>query len=115
MHPFYTDDGWIDAGDLEPGDLILALDGDYGEVESVVIVAEMQTMYDLDVETVDTFAVGDGEWEKKLMTSPLLNHSLHNLHNLEIGTLKSLLVGGRKKQNRIRTCFTACEPVKGVK
>ncbi len=28
-----------------------------GVVESVVIVDETQTMYDLDVETVDTFAV----------------------------------------------------------
>ncbi len=61
-HPFYTDEGWEDAGDLQPGDLILSLDGDYGVVESVVIVDETQTMYDLDVETVDTFAVGDGAW-----------------------------------------------------
>jgi hypothetical protein len=36
------------------------LDGDYGVLDSVVIVDETQTMYDLDVETVDTFAVGDG-------------------------------------------------------
>ncbi|MEO1443334.1 MAG: hypothetical protein AAFV33_23225 [Chloroflexota bacterium] len=36
----YTDAGWEDAGDLEPGDLILSLDGDYGVVESVVIVDE---------------------------------------------------------------------------
>jgi hypothetical protein len=61
-HPFYTDAGWEDAGDLQPGDLILSLDGDYGVVDSVAIVAETQTMYDLDVETVDTFAVGDGAW-----------------------------------------------------
>ena len=33
-----------------------------GVVESVVIADETQTMYDLDVETVDTFAVGDGAW-----------------------------------------------------
>lgn len=59
-YPFYTDSGWEDAGDLKPGDLILSLDGDYGVVESVFIAAETQTMYDLDVETVDTFAVGDG-------------------------------------------------------
>ena len=50
------------AGDLQPGDLILSLDGDYGVVDSVVIAEETQTMYDLDVETVDTFAVGDGAW-----------------------------------------------------
>ena len=56
-HPFYTDEGWEDAGDLQPGDLVLALDGDYSTVESVVIVAETQTMYDLDVEMVDTLAL----------------------------------------------------------
>ena len=61
-HPFYTDVGWEDAGDLQPGDRILSLDGDYGVVDSVVIADETQTMYDLDVETVDTFAVGDGAW-----------------------------------------------------
>jgi hypothetical protein len=71
-HPFYTDEGWEDAGDLEPGDLILALDGDYGTVESIVIVAETQTMYDLDVAIVDTFAVGDGAWV------------VHNCENLGI-------------------------------
>ena len=61
-HPFYTDEGWEDAGDLQPGDLILSLDGDYGVVDNIVVVDETQTMYDLDVETVDTFAVGDGAW-----------------------------------------------------
>ncbi|MEO0564974.1 MAG: polymorphic toxin-type HINT domain-containing protein, partial [Chloroflexota bacterium] len=61
-HPFYTDAGWQDAGDLQPGDLILSLDGDYGVVERIVIVDDTQTMYDLDVETVDTFAVGTGAW-----------------------------------------------------
>ena len=31
-------------------------------MDSVAIDDETQTMYDLDVETVDTFAVGDGAW-----------------------------------------------------
>ena len=66
-HPFYTDAGWEDAGDLDPGDQILSLDGDYGVVDSVVIVDETQTMYDLDVETVDTFAVGDGAWVVRVL------------------------------------------------
>ncbi|MEO1669011.1 MAG: polymorphic toxin-type HINT domain-containing protein, partial [Chloroflexota bacterium] len=62
-HPFYTDDGvWVDAADLTAGEQILSLGGDYGVVDSVVIADETQTMYDLDVETVDTFAVGDGAW-----------------------------------------------------
>ncbi len=34
-----TDEGvWIDAGALEVGEMILSLDGDYGIVESVVVV-----------------------------------------------------------------------------
>ena len=61
-HPFYTDEGWVDAEDLQPGDLVLALDGDYGVVEATLTEARTQTMYDLDVAIVDTFAVGDGAW-----------------------------------------------------
>ena len=70
-HPFYTDAGWEDAGDLEPGDLILSLDGDYGVVDSVVIAAETQTMYDLDVETVDTCAIGNGAWVVHTVAPPV--------------------------------------------
>ena len=52
----------MDAEDLEIGDLVLALDGDYGIVEATLTEAHTQTMYDLDVAIVDTFAVGDGAW-----------------------------------------------------
>ena len=57
-----TDEVWVDAEDLEIGDLVLALDGDYGVVEATLTEARTQTMYDLDVAIVDTFAVGDGAW-----------------------------------------------------
>jgi len=54
-------------------------------------------MYDLDVTIVDTFAVGDGLVAKENNALAVLNHSLHNLHNLEIDRLKPLLVGVPKK------------------
>ncbi len=61
-HPSYTAEGWKVAGNLEAGDHILALDDSYGVVESVVIVMQVQAMYDLTVEEAHTFAVGEGEW-----------------------------------------------------
>jgi hypothetical protein len=61
-HKFYTDEGWVEAGSLEEGDYLLSLGGIYGEVDSVFIEEHTQTIYDLTVEEVHTFAVGDGEW-----------------------------------------------------
>jgi RHS repeat-associated protein len=62
-HPFYTDDGeWINAGELEVGDLIYSLDGDFGVVESIVVVADPQQMYNLTVDEAHTFFIGEGDW-----------------------------------------------------
>jgi intein/homing endonuclease len=63
-HPFFTDDGlWVDAGELEIGERILSMDGDYGTVEAVVVIEDAdQPMYNLTVAEVHTFIVGDGEW-----------------------------------------------------
>ena len=61
-HLFYTDEGWVEAEDLELGDQILSLDGEYGTVDKLIIVDETQMMYDLTVDEVHTFAVGDGAW-----------------------------------------------------
>jgi hypothetical protein len=62
-HPFYTSEGeWINAGELEVGELIYSLDGEFGAVESVVFVADPQQMYNLTVDEAHTFFVGDGEW-----------------------------------------------------
>lgn len=63
-HPFYTEDGeWVYAADLEVGELILSLDGDYGTVEAVVTIFDAnQEMYNLMVEDAHTFFVGDGDW-----------------------------------------------------
>jgi hypothetical protein len=49
------------AGDLQTGDRILALDGSYGTVEALVIIAQVQAMYDLTVAEAHTFAVGEGQ------------------------------------------------------
>jgi hypothetical protein len=62
-HPFYTSDGeWVEVKDLELGDLIMNLDLEYGTVESIEIVPQVQVMYDLTVDEVHNFAVGDGAW-----------------------------------------------------
>jgi hypothetical protein len=61
-HLFYTPDGWMEAGDLAIGDEIYSLDGTTGTVEGVLVEDRTQTMYDLTVEEVHTFAVGDGNW-----------------------------------------------------
>ena len=62
-HPFYTDEGeWVDAEDLEIGEEIRNLDGDYGIVESVEVITVSQAMYNLTVDTAHTFFDGEGEW-----------------------------------------------------
>ena len=87
----------MDAEDLEIGDLVLALDGDYGVVEATLTEARTQPMYDLDVAIVDTFAVGDGVVAKETNAFAVVNHRFHNLHTLKIGRWKLLLVGVCKK------------------
>ena len=63
-HPFYNDSGeWIDAEDLEVGEEILSLDGDYGIVEKVVVIEDAnQPMYNLTVDEAHTFFIGEGDW-----------------------------------------------------
>jgi len=41
---------------------VLSLDGEYGEVDDILIEDRTQTMYNLTVDVVHTFAVGDSEW-----------------------------------------------------
>ena len=52
----------MEAEDLELGDAILSLGGSYGTVEAILIEARSETMYDLTVESVHSFAVGEGDW-----------------------------------------------------
>jgi len=34
-HPFFTDNGWVDAGDLRAGDLLRTRDGTWATVQAV--------------------------------------------------------------------------------
>jgi len=63
-HPFYTvDDEWVNAAELEIGEEIFSLDGDYGTVEANVTIFDAnQRMYNLTVDEANTFFVGDGDW-----------------------------------------------------
>lgn len=49
--------------DLTVGEEVLLLDGDYGTVTSVILIEDdNQPIYNLTVEEVHTFAVGEGDW-----------------------------------------------------
>jgi len=62
-HPFFTSDQeWVDAGDLQSGELVQKADGSYGSVDSIRFVAVTQPMYNLTVDEAHTFFVGEGEW-----------------------------------------------------
>ncbi len=62
-HPFYTDEGeWVAAGLLEVGDKIQTAEGGYGVVETIETLSLVQPMYNLTVDEVHTFFVGQGEW-----------------------------------------------------
>jgi hypothetical protein len=50
------------AGGALFGAEIVALDGTFGTVESVTVVADAQPMYNLTMDTANTFFVGDGQW-----------------------------------------------------
>ncbi|MEO1254732.1 MAG: Hint domain-containing protein, partial [Bacteroidota bacterium] len=60
-HLFLTDEGWVEAINLQPNDVIVSLDG-FGLVDAVVVENTNDTMYDLTVEDVHNFAVGEGDW-----------------------------------------------------
>ncbi len=62
-HPFYTAEGeWVNAADLQVGDQIHSLEGEYGTVERVTVITQTETMYNLTVNEAHTFFVGDGAW-----------------------------------------------------
>jgi hypothetical protein len=61
-HPFFVQDrGWMPAGLLRPGDHIRRLDGTTGTVQSLIVVAHPQVMYNLTVAVAHTFFVGNSE------------------------------------------------------
>ncbi len=62
-HPFYTSENeWIEAGELQPGDEIRAATWTTGAVEAMTIVTQPQRMYNFTVAAAHTYFVGDGQW-----------------------------------------------------
>jgi len=61
-HLFYTSEGWVTVSALALGDEVLSISGGLGIAESITTETRSQMMYDLTVEEVHTFAVGDGAW-----------------------------------------------------
>ena len=62
MSPFYTDKGWVAAGDLWLGDAIRSANGTWGTVTALRLRGDTQVMYNLTVAEAHTFFVGDGQW-----------------------------------------------------
>lgn len=61
-HPFYVEDkGWVAAGNLEIGDILVTADGDEVEVADIEIekLAEPILVYNLEVEDFHTYFVGE--------------------------------------------------------
>ncbi len=62
-HPLLTvEQGWMQAGQLQPGMHVLRAEGQVGVVEAVVVIPGAGTMYNLEVSNVHTFEVGLGQW-----------------------------------------------------
>jgi RHS repeat-associated protein len=62
-HPFFTrDEGWVAAENLDEGDAVMTAALDFGSVESVTVLDQPQTMYNLTVDDAHTFFVGTGDW-----------------------------------------------------
>lgn len=65
-HPFFViKDGegeWVKAKDLQVGDVIFNTMGQDGIVGAVEVVDEPQLMYNLSVQLVASYFVGDGQW-----------------------------------------------------
>jgi hypothetical protein len=61
-HPFYTLEGWEVAGELEVGDHIWSISGEWGRVEAVSVSHDPQLMYNLTVDDAHTFFVGEQAW-----------------------------------------------------
>jgi RHS repeat-associated protein len=62
-HPFLTaEQGWVKAGQLQPGMHVIRADGQVGVVEDIQVIPGAGTMYNLEVSQVHTFEVGIGRW-----------------------------------------------------
>lgn len=62
-HPFWIDDQgrWVDAEDLDAGDVLLLADGDTVEVDGVTVRTEVRRVHNLTVEGIHTYYVLAGD------------------------------------------------------
>ena len=60
-HPFYTDNGWINAGELTEDSLLVDEEGNYIGISSLVTeyLEEPVNVYNFEVEDYHTYYVGD--------------------------------------------------------
>ena len=74
-HPFFVvKDGegeWVKAKDLQIGDVIFNTMGKDGIVDAVEVVDKPQQMYNLSVQLVASYFVGDGQWLVHNMDCPI--------------------------------------------
>lgn len=62
-HPFFVEEkGWVEAGQLRPGDVLVGHGGGRVEVEGVRDTGEYATVYNLRVADWHTYYVGSPEW-----------------------------------------------------
>lgn len=62
-HPFYVPGrGWVMAGRLRPGDLVLTMSGEPARVDAVIDPGEVVTVYNFKVAAYHTYFVGADDW-----------------------------------------------------
>lgn len=61
-HPFLTSEGWVAAGDLQPGSQVRSASATYGTMQQVTTQQRSQNMYNLTVADAHTFFVGHQNW-----------------------------------------------------
>lgn len=75
-HPFLVMNGdeyrWVEAEHLNIDDQVVSVDSSLGVVEAVTIIDEPQTMYNLTVDLVATYVIGEGHWVVHNSNWPLL-------------------------------------------
>lgn len=62
FHPFYTSDGWKEAGDLEVGDSILTKQGESVEIKEIIYQYKSKKVFNFEVENWHTYFVGALAW-----------------------------------------------------
>ena len=108
-HPFYVENkGWVAAGDLEVGDILVTADGDTVEVSDIAIekLAEPITVYNLEVSDFHTYFVGEfgvlvhnyiyDDFDTSKSPKNLVGTNYENFLTEQLGGNGSFKVGGRE-------------------